>query len=267
MPGVRIDSGVVEGGDGAGALRSDARESDRDRPRRETSRLPGSSAALRAFPILGIRTNIPFLLRVLEHPRFRAGDDRHRLPRPRRSSARGRARCRAARVRPRSDCVRSRPTIQPPATSHEPTGMRSLDDAERVGPMTRQIDGHARRRRRLSRGARGQERDGLRGRHRRPTRGRSGMGCVFRGDAAADTPRARSRSARPRRTGARGADAGDGHQGARDSRRAREEGRHARRARSDEDGAADPRAGRRRRRRGSLPRRRPRAGRTLCSSS
>jgi 3-methylcrotonyl-CoA carboxylase alpha subunit len=31
------------------------------------------SAALREYPILGIRTNIPFLLRILAHPRFRAG--------------------------------------------------------------------------------------------------------------------------------------------------------------------------------------------------
>ena len=30
-------------------------------------------AALRAYPVLGMRTNIPFLLRVLEHPAFRAG--------------------------------------------------------------------------------------------------------------------------------------------------------------------------------------------------
>jgi acetyl/propionyl-CoA carboxylase alpha subunit len=30
--------------------------------------------ALRAYPILGIRTNIPFLIRLLEHPVFAAGD-------------------------------------------------------------------------------------------------------------------------------------------------------------------------------------------------
>ena len=30
-------------------------------------------AALRAFPVLGIRTNIPFLGRILDHPDFRAG--------------------------------------------------------------------------------------------------------------------------------------------------------------------------------------------------
>jgi acetyl/propionyl-CoA carboxylase alpha subunit len=30
--------------------------------------------ALRAFPILGLQTNIPFLLRILDHPRFRSGE-------------------------------------------------------------------------------------------------------------------------------------------------------------------------------------------------
>jgi acetyl/propionyl-CoA carboxylase alpha subunit len=33
-----------------------------------------AAAALREFPILGIRTNVPFLIRVLEHPAFAAGD-------------------------------------------------------------------------------------------------------------------------------------------------------------------------------------------------
>ena len=32
-----------------------------------------AAAALRAFPILGVRTNVSFLIRVLEHPAFRAG--------------------------------------------------------------------------------------------------------------------------------------------------------------------------------------------------
>ena len=29
---------------------------------------------MRNYPILGVRTNIPFLIGILEHPRFRAGD-------------------------------------------------------------------------------------------------------------------------------------------------------------------------------------------------
>jgi acetyl-CoA carboxylase biotin carboxylase subunit len=72
IPGVRIDSGVVEGSivpvhydpmlaKVIAAAETRALAIDRLR------------AALRAFPILGVRTNIPFLLRILDHPRFRAG--------------------------------------------------------------------------------------------------------------------------------------------------------------------------------------------------
>ena len=32
-----------------------------------------AAAALRAFPILGVRTNVPFLIRVVGHPAFREG--------------------------------------------------------------------------------------------------------------------------------------------------------------------------------------------------
>jgi acetyl/propionyl-CoA carboxylase alpha subunit len=32
------------------------------------------AAALREYPILGVRTNLPYLLRILDHPRFRNGD-------------------------------------------------------------------------------------------------------------------------------------------------------------------------------------------------
>ena len=73
LPGVRIDSGVVEGGEvsvhydpmlAKVIATGETRE-------RATARL---IAALRDYPILGIRTNIPLLLRILEHPRFQAGD-------------------------------------------------------------------------------------------------------------------------------------------------------------------------------------------------
>jgi len=73
LPGVRIDSGVEEGAEvpvhydpliakviATAATRDEA-----------TTRLV---CALRAFPILGLQTNIPFLLRILEHPRFRSGE-------------------------------------------------------------------------------------------------------------------------------------------------------------------------------------------------
>ena len=73
IPGIRIDSGVEEGGDvpvhyDALLAKVIATASARDEA---ITRLV---CALRAFPILGVRTNVSFLLRVLEHPRFRAGD-------------------------------------------------------------------------------------------------------------------------------------------------------------------------------------------------
>jgi len=70
-PGVRIDSGVEEGGDvpvqydpmlakliACGETRDAARQR--------------AAAALRRFPILGVRTNVRFLINVLEHPDFAA---------------------------------------------------------------------------------------------------------------------------------------------------------------------------------------------------
>jgi acetyl/propionyl-CoA carboxylase alpha subunit len=72
LPGVRIDSGVDEGGEvsihydpimakviAVGETRA-----------LSVARL---AAALRAFPILGVRTNVPFLLRILDDPRFQDG--------------------------------------------------------------------------------------------------------------------------------------------------------------------------------------------------
>jgi acetyl-CoA carboxylase biotin carboxylase subunit len=72
-PGVRVDAGVVEGSEisvhydpmiakliATGETRDAARQR--------------ALAALRDYPILGIRTNIPFLIRLLEHPRFVSGD-------------------------------------------------------------------------------------------------------------------------------------------------------------------------------------------------
>ena len=70
MPGVRIDSGVREGDDISVhydplIAKVIAQAETRDLA---IARL---IAALREFPVLGIITNIPFLIRVLEHPSFR----------------------------------------------------------------------------------------------------------------------------------------------------------------------------------------------------
>ena len=47
-------------------------------PRRARPRDRARSARLRSYPVLGTRTNIPFLLRLLELPAFRAGQAAHR---------------------------------------------------------------------------------------------------------------------------------------------------------------------------------------------
>jgi acetyl-CoA carboxylase biotin carboxylase subunit len=71
-PGIRVDSGVEEGA--AVAVNYDpllakviASAESRD------AAMARLRAALREFPVLGIRTNIPFLLRLIDLPAFRAG--------------------------------------------------------------------------------------------------------------------------------------------------------------------------------------------------
>ena len=79
MPGVRVDAGVAEGAEVSVHYDSllaklvawgETREAARQRARQ----------ALAHYPILGIRTNVPLLMRLLEHERFVAGDlDTHFL--------------------------------------------------------------------------------------------------------------------------------------------------------------------------------------------
>jgi len=72
MPGVRVDGGVAEGGTMPvhyDPLLAKVIAWAESRPL-AVNRL---IAALRAFPVLGIVTNVPFLLRILDHPDFRAG--------------------------------------------------------------------------------------------------------------------------------------------------------------------------------------------------
>jgi acetyl/propionyl-CoA carboxylase alpha subunit len=71
-PGIRVDSGVEEGAtipvnyDPLLAKLTVFAETRADAIER-------GLAALRAFPVLGLRTNIPFLGRLLDHPEFRKG--------------------------------------------------------------------------------------------------------------------------------------------------------------------------------------------------
>jgi acetyl-CoA carboxylase biotin carboxylase subunit len=71
-PGIRIDSGVVEGTivsvnyDPLLAKLTVSAES-------RAAAIDRARAALRSFPILGIPTNVPFLVRLLDHPDVREG--------------------------------------------------------------------------------------------------------------------------------------------------------------------------------------------------
>jgi acetyl/propionyl-CoA carboxylase alpha subunit len=72
MPGVRIDSGVVEGSEVSVHYDPLLAKLIASGETREIARRR-AVAALKAFPILGIRTNIPVLVELLEHPRFISG--------------------------------------------------------------------------------------------------------------------------------------------------------------------------------------------------
>jgi acetyl/propionyl-CoA carboxylase alpha subunit len=72
-PGIRIDSGVEQGA--AVPVQYDpmlAKLIAHGETR--AAAIARAAAALRDFPVLGVRTNIPFLIGVLEHPAFAAGD-------------------------------------------------------------------------------------------------------------------------------------------------------------------------------------------------
>jgi acetyl/propionyl-CoA carboxylase alpha subunit len=73
LPGVRVDSGVHEGAEISvhyDPLLAKVIASAETRP----LAIERLASALRAYPILGVQTNIPFLLRILDHPRFRAAE-------------------------------------------------------------------------------------------------------------------------------------------------------------------------------------------------
>jgi acetyl-CoA carboxylase biotin carboxylase subunit len=73
MPGIRIDSGVVEGGEVTVHYDPMVAKLIASAETREAAR-QRAIAALKNYPILGIRTNVAFLLAILEHPKFVSGD-------------------------------------------------------------------------------------------------------------------------------------------------------------------------------------------------
>jgi acetyl-CoA carboxylase biotin carboxylase subunit len=72
-PGVRIDSGVVEGGE-IGVHYDPLLAKLTAYGETRAAALDRARAALRRYPVLGIRTNIAFLIAILDHPSFRAGE-------------------------------------------------------------------------------------------------------------------------------------------------------------------------------------------------
>jgi acetyl/propionyl-CoA carboxylase alpha subunit len=72
IPGVRIDSGLREG-DSVSVHYDPLLAKVVAVAERRDLAIERLLAALRAFPILGIRTNVPFLIRVLDSQHFRAG--------------------------------------------------------------------------------------------------------------------------------------------------------------------------------------------------
>ncbi len=71
-PGIRVDSGVVEG-DVVGVSYDPLLAKVTVCAEARGAALDRAAAALRAFPILGIHTNIPFLIALLDDPRVRQG--------------------------------------------------------------------------------------------------------------------------------------------------------------------------------------------------
>jgi acetyl/propionyl-CoA carboxylase alpha subunit len=73
LPGVRIDAGVEEGGDVSIHYDPMLAKVIATAETRAAA-IARLASALRSYPILGVRTNVPFLLRLLEHPAFLAGE-------------------------------------------------------------------------------------------------------------------------------------------------------------------------------------------------
>jgi acetyl-CoA carboxylase biotin carboxylase subunit len=72
-PGVRVDSGVVQG-DTIGVNYDPLLAKLIAYGETREAAIGRAIEALKAYPVLGIRTNIPFLIRLLEHPAVKAGD-------------------------------------------------------------------------------------------------------------------------------------------------------------------------------------------------
>ncbi len=138
MPGIRIDSGVVEGGEISVHYDPMIAKLIATGDSREAARLR-AIAALRRYEIEGIRTNIPLLIALLEHPRFVSGDiDTHFIDRERAESM---TRIAEASDAPADDAdpwttLRGWRLLQPPQTGRSPI-VRRADPAASGDPSSR----------------------------------------------------------------------------------------------------------------------------------
>jgi acetyl/propionyl-CoA carboxylase alpha subunit len=73
MPGIRVDSGIMEGGEVSVHYDPMIAKLVATGETREVARRRAVEA-LGNYPILGIRTNVAFLIGLLEHPRFVSGE-------------------------------------------------------------------------------------------------------------------------------------------------------------------------------------------------
>jgi acetyl/propionyl-CoA carboxylase alpha subunit len=73
LPGVRVDAGFAEGDEIAIHYDPLLAKVIASAETRDLA-IARLIAALRGYPVLGIRTNIPYLLRILDHPRFQSGN-------------------------------------------------------------------------------------------------------------------------------------------------------------------------------------------------
>ena len=147
MPGIRVDAGVVEGAEVSVhydplLAKLIAWGETRDAARRR------ALAALRSYPILGIRTNIALLIELLEHPRFIAGALDTGFLDAEGDAIRARLRdeappvvsavaAAAARAGPGSAATDARPrTTRGPPTRGPPSGARVSKPARRTSRST-----------------------------------------------------------------------------------------------------------------------------------
>ena len=190
---------------GLGPLRSAARQGDRDRRDARRWRSRGWPRRCARLDIGGVRTNMPFLIRILEHPAFRDGTDRHRVSRIAKAPAHRRVKPARRSRSPRAAIARRPRALQGSLGSSIWRTGRREGVTRRVASRTQAAAG----------------------------RGSAGRRAVGDGD--------RRRREAGRRAPMPAHGAVDGHQVVKPGD-AVKKGDVARRARSDEDGAAAPRA-------------------------